>query len=124
MIMSDSGGIQEEAPSLGKPVLVLRDTTERPEGIEAGTLKLVGTDEETIYKEAKKLLTDKYGSAKLEEGVDYYKDANGELKFTDIGQAKIDAINSMVVANANIEVASAKISENRQQREVDEQKLG
>lgn len=59
MILTDSGGIQEEAPSLGKPVLVMRDTTERPEGIEAGTLKLVGTDEETIYKEFSKLLTDK-----------------------------------------------------------------
>jgi UDP-N-acetylglucosamine 2-epimerase (non-hydrolysing) len=58
-VLTDSGGIQEEAPSLGKPVLVLRDTTERPEGIEAGTLKLVGTDEETIYKETKKLLTNK-----------------------------------------------------------------
>ena len=58
IILTDSGGIQEEAPSLGKPVLVLRDTTERPEGIEAGTLKLVGTDEETIYNETKKLLTD------------------------------------------------------------------
>ena len=59
MILTDSGGIQEEAPSLGKPVLVMRDTTERPEGIEAGTLKLVGTEEETIYKEFSKLLTDK-----------------------------------------------------------------
>lgn len=58
MILTDSGGIQEEAPSLGKPVLVMRDTTERPEGIEAGTLKLVGTDEETIYREFTKLLTD------------------------------------------------------------------
>ncbi len=58
-IMSDSGGVQEEAPSLGKPVLVLRDTTERPEGINAGTLKLVGTETDTIYAEAKKLLTDK-----------------------------------------------------------------
>lgn len=55
-IMTDSGGIQEEAPALGKPVLVMRDTTERPEGIAAGTLKLVGTEEETIYREAKKLL--------------------------------------------------------------------
>jgi len=54
IILSDSGGIQEEAPSLGKPVLVLRNTTERPEGIEAGTLKLVGTDEEIIYNETKK----------------------------------------------------------------------
>ena len=59
LILTDSGGIQEEAPSLGKPVLVMRDTTERPEGIKAGTLKLVGTDEERIYSEFKKLLTDK-----------------------------------------------------------------
>ncbi len=56
MILTDSGGIQEEAPSLGKPVLVMRDTTERPEGIKAGTLKLVGTDEETIYRSFKELL--------------------------------------------------------------------
>lgn len=59
IILTDSGGIQEEAPSLGKPVLVLRDTTERPEGIDAGTLKLAGTDEEVIYKLTKELLTDK-----------------------------------------------------------------
>ncbi|MFP7200023.1 UDP-N-acetylglucosamine 2-epimerase (non-hydrolyzing) [Lysinibacillus halotolerans] len=58
MILTDSGGVQEEAPSLGKPVLVLRDTTERPEGIAAGTLKLAGTDEETIYRLATELLTD------------------------------------------------------------------
>lgn len=56
MILTDSGGIQEEAPSLGKPVLVMRDTTERPEGIDAGTLKLVGTDEEVIYQNFKELL--------------------------------------------------------------------
>lgn len=56
LILTDSGGIQEEAPSLGKPVLVMRDTTERPEGIEAGTLKLVGTEEETIYNSFKELL--------------------------------------------------------------------
>ena len=58
MILTDSGGIQEEAPSLGKPVLVMRDTTERPEGIEAGTLKLVGTDEQFIYENFKLLLED------------------------------------------------------------------
>ncbi len=58
LILTDSGGIQEEAPSLGKPVLVMRDTTERPEGIKAGTLKLVGTDEETIYTEFNRLLRD------------------------------------------------------------------
>jgi len=59
LILTDSGGIQEEAPSLGKPVLVMRDTTERPEGIAAGTLKLVGTDEDVIYDAFKELLTDK-----------------------------------------------------------------
>ena len=56
MILTDSGGIQEEAPSLGKPVLVMRDTTERPEGVQAGTLKLVGTDEQVIYDNFKMLL--------------------------------------------------------------------
>ena len=59
LILTDSGGIQEEAPSLGKPVLVMRDTTERPEGVEAGTLKLTGTDEETIYREFTRLLDDR-----------------------------------------------------------------
>lgn len=59
LILTDSGGIQEEAPSLGKPVLVMRDTTERPEGVEAGTLKLVGTDREVIHREFLRLLTDR-----------------------------------------------------------------
>ena len=59
IIMTDSGGIQEEAPSLGKPVLVLRDTTERPEGVESGTLKLVGTNKDNIYEATKELLSDK-----------------------------------------------------------------
>lgn len=59
LILTDSGGVQEEAPSLGKPVLVLRDTTERPEGVEAGTLKLAGTDEETIFELSNELLNDK-----------------------------------------------------------------
>lgn len=58
LILTDSGGVQEEAPSLGKPVLVMRDTTERPEGVEAGTLRLVGTEEETIYREFSRLLDD------------------------------------------------------------------
>ena len=64
LILTDSGGIQEEAPSLGKPVLVMRDTTERPEGVEAGTLRLVGTEEETIYREFSRLLDDpaEYGA--------------------------------------------------------------
>ncbi|MNN30391.1 UDP-N-acetylglucosamine 2-epimerase [compost metagenome] len=58
LILTDSGGLQEEAPSFGVPVLVLRDTTERPEGIEAGTLELVGTDEETVYERTRTLLSD------------------------------------------------------------------
>lgn len=74
IIMSDSGGIQEEAPSLGKPVLVLRDTTERPEGIDAGTLKLVGTDEEMIYTEAKLLLDDKKEYNRMAEAKNPYGD--------------------------------------------------
>lgn len=74
IIMSDSGGIQEEAPSLGKPVLVLRDTTERPEGIEAGTLKLVGTDEEAVYAEAKKLLEDEVEYDKMSKAKNPYGD--------------------------------------------------
>ena len=88
MIMSDSGGIQEEAPSLGKPVLVLRDTTERPEGIEAGTLKLVGTDEETIYKEAKKLLTDKEAYNKMSKASNPYGDGHASERIVDAIIAK------------------------------------
>ncbi|MCG4734397.1 UDP-N-acetylglucosamine 2-epimerase, partial [Casaltella massiliensis] len=65
LIMTDSGGIQEEAPSLGRPVLVLRDTTERPEGVEAGTLKLVGTNSKDIYDTAKELLIDKKSYEKM-----------------------------------------------------------
>lgn len=73
-ILTDSGGVQEEAPSLGVPVLVLRDTTERPEGIEAGTLKLAGTDEETIYQLGKELLTDKAAYEKMAKASNPYGD--------------------------------------------------
>ena len=83
MIMSDSGGVQEEAPSLGKPVLVLRDTTERPEGSEAGTLKLVGTDEEAIYKEAKLLLTDKNAYDKMSKASNPYGDGHASKRIVD-----------------------------------------
>lgn len=76
IILTDSGGIQEEAPSLGKPVLVLRDTTERPEGITAGTLKLVGTDENTIYEETKKLLTDTATYEKMSKACNPYGDGH------------------------------------------------
>ncbi|MBQ6135023.1 MAG: UDP-N-acetylglucosamine 2-epimerase (non-hydrolyzing) [Bacilli bacterium] len=83
MIMSDSGGVQEEAPSLGKPVLVLRDTTERPEGITAGTLKLVGTDEKTIYKEAKKLLTNQKEYDKMSKASNPYGDGHASERIVD-----------------------------------------
>ena len=83
MIMSDSGGVQEEAPSLGKPVLVLRDTTERPEGIEAGTLKLVGTDEKTIYEEAKLLLLDEGAYEKMSKASNPYGDGHASERIVD-----------------------------------------
>lgn len=76
LILTDSGGIQEEAPSLGKPVLVMRDTTERPEGVAAGTLKLVGTDEETIYSEFMKLLVDDVAYKKMSQASNPYGDGN------------------------------------------------
>ncbi len=76
MILTDSGGIQEEAPSLGKPVLVMRNTTERPEGIKAGTLKLVGTDEKTIYMEFKRLLTDKKAYDEMAKASNPYGDGH------------------------------------------------
>lgn len=83
IIMSDSGGIQEEAPSLGKPVLVLRDTTERPEGIEAGTLKLVGTNENVIYDEAIKLLTNKDEYDKMSKASNPYGDGHTSERIAD-----------------------------------------
>lgn len=76
MVLTDSGGIQEEAPSLGKPVLVMRDTTERPEGIKAGTLKLVGTSEEVIYKEFKTLLDDPKEYEKMSHASNPYGDGH------------------------------------------------
>jgi UDP-N-acetylglucosamine 2-epimerase len=74
LIMSDSGGVQEEAPSLGKPVLVLRDTTERPEGIKAGTLKLVGVETENIYNQCSELLTNKESYGKMAQAKNPYGD--------------------------------------------------
>lgn len=84
LILTDSGGIQEEAPSLGKPVLVMRDTTERPEGIKAGTLKLVGTDENVIYNEFKKLLTDKEEYEKMSKASNPYGDGMACKRIADI----------------------------------------
>jgi len=84
LILTDSGGIQEEAPSLGKPVLVMRDTTERPEGIKAGTLKLVGTNEETIYNEFKLLLTDKAEYERMSHASNPYGDGLASKRIADI----------------------------------------
>ena len=84
MILTDSGGIQEEAPSLGKPVLVMRDTTERPEGIEAGTLKLVGTNEETIYKNFKELLESKESYEAMAQASNPYGDGFACRRIADI----------------------------------------
>ncbi|MBQ8658415.1 MAG: UDP-N-acetylglucosamine 2-epimerase (non-hydrolyzing) [Clostridia bacterium] len=84
MILTDSGGIQEEAPSLGKPVLVMRDTTERPEGIKAGTLKLVGTDEQTIYENFRLLLEDKKEYEKMSKASNPYGDGWASKRIADI----------------------------------------
>lgn len=76
LILTDSGGVQEEAPSLGKPVLVMRDTTERPEAVDAGTVKLIGTEAEDIYREASKLLSDSNEYSKMAAAVNPYGDGN------------------------------------------------
>ena len=84
IILTDSGGIQEEAPTFGIPVLVMRDTTERPEGIKAGTLKLVGTNEETIYKEFTNLLQDKQEYEKMSKANNPYGDGHASRRIYDI----------------------------------------
>lgn len=84
LILTDSGGIQEEAPSLGKPVLVMRDTTERPEGIDAGTLKLVGTEEENIYQSFKLLLEDEEEYKKMSNASNPYGDGFASKRIADI----------------------------------------
>lgn len=89
MILTDSGGIQEEAPSLGKPVLVMRDTTERPEGIVAGTLKLVGTEEETIYQNFKSLLENKDEYEKMSKASNPYGDGFACKRIADILEEKL-----------------------------------
>ena len=89
LILTDSGGIQEEAPSLGKPVLVMRDTTERPEGIAAGTLKLVGTEEETIYKEFSRLLSDKDEYEAMSKASNPYGDGHACERIADVLEEKL-----------------------------------
>lgn len=89
IIVTDSGGIQEEAPGLGVPVLVMRDTTERPEGIEAGTLKLVGTDEKVIYKSIKELLEDKETYQSMSQASNPYGDGTASKRIADILEAEL-----------------------------------
>jgi len=84
LILTDSGGIQEEAPSLGKPVLVMRDTTERPEGIAAGTLKLVGTDEDVIYQNFRQLLEDEDEYLRMSHASNPYGDGFASKRIADI----------------------------------------
>ncbi|MCD8197608.1 MAG: UDP-N-acetylglucosamine 2-epimerase (non-hydrolyzing) [Lachnospiraceae bacterium] len=88
LVLTDSGGIQEEAPSLGKPVLVMRDTTERPEGIKAGTLKLVGTDESVIYDNFKLLLEDKAAYEAMSTASNPYGDGFASRRIADILEGK------------------------------------
>lgn len=89
LILTDSGGIQEEAPSLGKPVLVMRDTTERPEGIQAGTLKLVGTDEETIYRHFKELLENDAVYQAMSQASNPYGDGTACKQIADILEGEV-----------------------------------
>ena len=84
LILTDSGGIQEEAPSLGKPVLVMRDTTERPEGVEAGTLRLVGTKEETIYREFSVLLDNQQEYERMAHASNPYGDGSASRRIADV----------------------------------------
>lgn len=88
LILTDSGGIQEEAPSLGKPVLVMRDTTERPEGIKAGTLRLVGTDEDVIYQNFKQLLENEEAYQKMSMASNPYGDGFASKRIADILEGK------------------------------------
>ena len=90
LILTDSGGVQEEAPSLGKPVLVMRDTTERPEGIAAGTLKLVGTDEENIYRNFCLLLEDQNAYAAMAEASNPYGDGYASRRIADILEQELE----------------------------------
>lgn len=94
LILTDSGGIQEEAPSLGKPVIVLRDTTERPEGIEAGTLRLAGTEEDTIYEILEELLNDNQAYQKMSMASNPYGDGKASEKI-------VDAIENFFVVKIN-----------------------
>ena len=84
IVLTDSGGIQEEAPGLGKPVLVMRDTTERPEAISAGTVKMVGTDYNKIVDTVSELLDDEKAYAKMSQSVNPYGDGKASKRIVDI----------------------------------------
>ena len=84
LILTDSGGIQEEAPALGKPVLVMRDTTERPEGVSAGTLRLVGTEEDHVYAAVRELLTDEDSYMEMSRAVNPYGDGHASRYIAEI----------------------------------------
>ena len=88
LVLTDSGGIQEEAPSLGKPVLVLRDTTERPEGIRAGTAKLVGTNADRIVRAASRLLQDARAYRAMAQAVNPYGDGHASQRIARILEAR------------------------------------
>lgn len=100
LILTDSGGIQEEAPSLGKPVLVMRDTTERPEAVEAGTVKLVGTNADTIYQQASLLLSDQEAYDVMSIAHNPYGDGKACARIADalVGEADVDSTNQQVQA--------------------------
>ena len=88
LVLTDSGGVQEEAPSLGKPVLVLRETTERPEGVQAGTLRLVGTEEENVYRETMRLLRDREEYRRMKCAVNPYGDGHAAERIADVINGK------------------------------------
>lgn len=102
LILTDSGGIQEEAPSLGKPVLVMRDTTERPEGIAAGTLKLVGTKEEVVYEAFKNLLINEEEYKKMSNASNPYGDGFASKRIADI--LENDLTNEVINSNKNLAI--------------------
>lgn len=95
LILTDSGGIQEEAPSLGKPVLVMRDTTERPEGVDAGVLKLVGTDEDKIYQEVTNLLIDEVAYRQMSKAVNPYGDGHASERIVEVLCNYAKSVNSV-----------------------------
>lgn len=84
LILTDTGGIKDEGPSLGKPVLVMRDTTEHPEGVAAGTLKLVGTEGDVIYREFSRLLSDRAGYETMSHASNPYGDGHASERIADV----------------------------------------